>query len=275
LLLHCVEVSNRFAALEDFDAEVEINTIWETIRENIKISPKESLGYYEPKQHKPWFDEGYSELLDQRKQTKLQWLQDPSEINGDNLKNVRRETSRHFRNKKREYLKGKIHELEMNSKNKNIRDLYRGINEFKMGYQPKVNLVKDENGDLLAGSNTILNRWKSYFFQLLNVHDFSDVRQIEIHAAGPLVPGPSHLEVEISIAKLKKYKSAGSDQILAELYQAGEETLVSVIHKLITSTYSKEDLPDQWKESIIVPIHKTGDKTDCNKYRGISLLSTS
>jgi hypothetical protein len=53
-----VEVSNRFAALEDLDAEVEINTIWETIRENIKILAKERLGYYEPKQHKPWFDEG-------------------------------------------------------------------------------------------------------------------------------------------------------------------------------------------------------------------------
>jgi hypothetical protein len=43
-------------------------------------------------------------------------------VNGDNLKNVSRETSRHFRNKKREYLKGKINELEMNSKNKNIGD---------------------------------------------------------------------------------------------------------------------------------------------------------
>jgi hypothetical protein len=34
-------------------------------------------------------------------------------------------------------------------------------------------------------------------------------------------------------------------------------------------------LPDQWKESIIVPVHKNGDKTDCSNYRGISLLSTS
>jgi hypothetical protein len=48
-----VEVSNRFAALEDLDAGVEINTIWETIRGNIKISAKERLGYYELKQHKP------------------------------------------------------------------------------------------------------------------------------------------------------------------------------------------------------------------------------
>jgi hypothetical protein len=88
-------------------------------------------------------------------------------------------------NKKSEYLKGKINELEMNSKNKNIRDLYRGINEFKWGYQPRSIFSKDENGDLLADSNTILNRWKSYFSQLLNVHDVSDFRQKEMHTAEP------------------------------------------------------------------------------------------
>jgi hypothetical protein len=57
----------------------------------------------------------------------------------------------------------KISELATNNKNKNIRDLYRGINEFMKGYQPRTNLVKDENGDLLADSYTILNRWKNYF----------------------------------------------------------------------------------------------------------------
>jgi hypothetical protein len=52
------------------------------------MSAKLSLGYFELKNHKPWFDEGCSKLLDQRKQAKLQWLQDHSEINGDNLNNV-------------------------------------------------------------------------------------------------------------------------------------------------------------------------------------------
>jgi hypothetical protein len=52
-------------------------------------------------------------------------LQNPSQINGDNLQNLRHETRRTFRNKKREYLKGKINELETNNKNKNIRDLNR------------------------------------------------------------------------------------------------------------------------------------------------------
>jgi hypothetical protein len=62
-------------------------------------------------------------------------------------------------------MKDKIYKLPTNSKNKNIRDLYREINEFKRGYQPRSNLMKDENGDLLADSDNILNRWKKYFSQ--------------------------------------------------------------------------------------------------------------
>jgi hypothetical protein len=53
-----VEFSNRFASLEDLHTEVEINSALEMIRQNIKISAKESLGYYELRKHKPWFDEG-------------------------------------------------------------------------------------------------------------------------------------------------------------------------------------------------------------------------
>ena len=59
------------------------------------------------------------------------------------LNNVRREVSRHFRDKKKAYLRAKIEEIETNSKIQNIRDLYRGINYFKKGYQPRCNIVKD------------------------------------------------------------------------------------------------------------------------------------
>jgi hypothetical protein len=130
----------------------------------------------------------------------------------------------------REYLKDKINELPKNSKNKKIKDLYRGINEFRRSYQRRNNLVKDENGDLLANSHNILNRSKNYFSQLLNVHNVTDARQIEVHMAEPLVPGPSHFLVEIAIAKLEMYKLPGSDEIPAELIHAGSEILLSAIH---------------------------------------------
>jgi hypothetical protein len=141
----------------------------------------------------------------------------------------------------------------MNSKSRNNRDLFRNINEFKRGYQPRSNLVKDENGDPLADSHNILNRWKNYFSQLLNVHNASDIRQIEANTTEPLVPGPSRLEVATAIEKLTKYKSPVNDQIPAKIISARFETLLFAIHKLINSIWNKEKLPYQWKESIIVP----------------------
>jgi len=62
----------------------------------------------------------------------MHWVQDPNQSNSDNPNNVRREIIRLFRNKKKELLKAKIEELETNSKIKYIKDLYSGINDFRM-----------------------------------------------------------------------------------------------------------------------------------------------
>jgi hypothetical protein len=99
--------------------------------------------------------------------------------------------------------------------------------------------VKGENGDLLADSTSILNRWKNYSQLLvLNVHMVIDVRQIGMHTAEPLVPDPSPFEVEIAIAKLKRYKPLSSGEIPAELIQAGGEMLQCETHKLVDSLWN-------------------------------------
>jgi len=182
-----------------------------------------------------------------------------------NPNSVISEAGRHFRNKKKTYLKSKIEELETNSKIKNIRDLYRDISDFKKGYQPRTNIVKDEKGDLVADSHSILVRWKNSFSQLLNVQGVNDVRQREIHTAELLVPETTAFEFELAIEELKKsHKSPGTDQIPAELIKAGCRTIRYEVHELISSIWNKEELPEEWKESIIVPIYKKGDKTDCS-----------
>jgi hypothetical protein len=113
--------------------------------------------------------------------------------------------------------------------------LYKSINQFKNGYQPRINIVKFENGNLLAGLRSALNRWKNFFNQVLNVHGVHDVRQMDIDTAEPLVPEPSLIEVETANGKLKSYKSPDTDQIPAELIKSGGETLCSEIHRLTCS----------------------------------------
>jgi len=92
---------------------------------------------------------------------------------------------------------------------------------LKKGYQPRCNIVKDEKGDLVADSHSIVARWTNCFSQLFNVHGVKDVGQAEIHTAEPVVPEPSASEVELAINKLNSHKSPGIDQIPVEMIKAG------------------------------------------------------
>jgi hypothetical protein len=110
-----IEISNKFAALVNLSDSEDTNSVWENIKENIKTSPKWSLVLCEMKHHKPEFHKECLRFLDQRKQAKVQWVQDSNQSNTDNLNNVSRNVRRHLREKKKN-LKVKINELENNNK---------------------------------------------------------------------------------------------------------------------------------------------------------------
>jgi hypothetical protein len=110
-------------------------------------------------------------------------------------------------------------------------------------------MVRDKKIDLVTDCHSILARKWNHFSQLLNVHAVSNVNQTEIHLAKPLVPELNAFEFEVAIEKLQR--SPGIDQIPAELIKAGQRTICSEISKLFNSIWNKEELPEEWKESIL------------------------
>jgi len=96
-------------------------------------------------------------------------FQDPNQSNVDNLNNVRCEASRCFRNKKMEYLQAKVTNLKL-TVTQRISHLYRGINDFKKGYQPRTNVIKDDKSDVVTGYHSIFAKWRNHFSHILNVH---------------------------------------------------------------------------------------------------------
>jgi hypothetical protein len=106
--------------LENLSDGEDINKAWENIIKHITTSTKLSLSLHELKQHKLWFDEECLGFLEQRKQAKMQWVEDPSQSNVDNLNIVRCEARRYLRNKQKKHLKPKIDDLENTIKIKNI-----------------------------------------------------------------------------------------------------------------------------------------------------------
>jgi hypothetical protein len=119
--------------------------------------------------------------------------------------------------------------------------------------------MKDENGGLLADSHNVLNRWKIYFSELLNVCRVSDVNRMWIHTAEPF-------KFETAIAYLKKCKLPGSGQILAEMIQAGGETLWSEIHKLRVDVpqglWSQRFKSPPQKKPLVLSHNRLGTKTN-------------
>jgi hypothetical protein len=132
----------------------------------------------------------------------------------------------------------------------------------------------DEKVNLVTDSHRILASGRNHFSQLLNVHGVNDVWQTEIHTAEQLVPQTSASEVGLVIEKLRSHKLTDIVQIPAKPIKIGGIKIHYEIHKLIISIWNKEELPEEWKESIILLIYKKGNTTDCSNYRCISLLPT-
>jgi hypothetical protein len=105
--------------------------------------------------------------------------------------------------KDREYLKNRISKLVSKSNIKIVRVVYGGINKFKNCDQPRSNLLRDRRASLLADPHKVLNRWKNYFCQLLNVQGADSVRQTEMQTAKPFLPQPMSVKMRLQLGRSK------------------------------------------------------------------------
>jgi len=111
---------------------------------------------------------------------------------------------------------------------------------------------------LVTDSHSVLARWRSHSSQLLNDRGVNDDRQTEIHTAEPLVHEPSSFEIEVAIERPIRQNTPRIDQIPAQFIEPGGRVIPSEMHELLNSIWNLEDLPEEWKESIIIPIYKKG-----------------
>ena len=112
--------------------------------------------------------------------------------------------------------------------------MYKGINEFKKGYQLSSYEIKKHDDRIVADTTSILSRMEQFFSNLLNVNQSSSNEGSEEYTAEPDIPEPSLIEVELAIKKLKRHKTTAVDHIPSELIQAGGGKLYEKIHTHFT-----------------------------------------
>jgi len=238
-----------------------------------------------PKQRAPWISEASWELIEKRRllKNRLNKVQDhqQKDIIRNEYREVHRMTQRSVRRDKRKIVNDLAMKAEAAASRNDAAELYKITKEISGGRSRAVQTVADENGRLLTTVEDQLQRWRDYFCKLLN-EQFIEQQppmspEIQMRRSSRLanieITPPTIEEIKNATILLKDKKAAGVDGIPAEFLKANTELTSSLLFPLFQKIWEEEMYPSEWKEGVIVKIPKKGNLSNCNNWRGLTLLS--
>ena len=132
--------------------------------------------------------------------------------------------------------------------------------------------IKNEHGVVLRDLGMIIGRWKGYFDKLLNEENPRSIFDDGVPNEG-LTQGINRYEVKVAISRMKNGKATGMDGIPVEVWKCLGEEGIDIMWDLMKGIYEQEKMPTEWRDSVIMPIHKEkGAIQDCGNYRGMKLM---
>jgi hypothetical protein len=160
---------------------------------------------------------------------------------------------------------------------KQIREFYKGIKiERRRNVSTKQIFCKNKEGQLVGGTEESLKRWVEYFGEVYGIGEKETLQTEEEESltTGECEEPPRKEEIKEIIKRFKNNKAPGENGITAEMLKVGGQNLEENIVKLINKAWDEETIPQRWKETLICPLHKKGDRSKCENYRGIALMDT-
>ncbi|XP_043862778.1 uncharacterized protein LOC122756630 [Drosophila santomea] len=161
-----------------------------------------------------------------------------------------------------------------------MRSLYQHIGRFTVTHHKQNKPVRDLEGNLLSNDDAQIRRWRQHFMGISHTTSPNvaiDYRSVVPPSESSRIPSapPNVREIVNAIKKPKHNRAAGEDNIPAELLQVDTQLMAEILHPHFSRIWEGETVPASWKSGIIVKLPKKGDLSDCNNWRGITLLNTS
>jgi hypothetical protein len=224
---------------------------------------------------KPWISEETLKLADEKR--RLKQIQHTTTQYAQRYKEMCKNVKKSARQDKENWIDEQCEEVEKGLKIGNTRQAYSLIKMLGKKFVPRLNVIRNKEGTILQSKEEVKHRWTQYCSSLYKDPGGGDRMVKELEEITPVNnEDPQDIlysEVQEAIRTLKKNKSPGSDGITSEMLQAGGEQLAHEIHKLCNKAWDEGTIPGEWGKSILVPIPKKGDLSECSNYRTISLIN--
>ena len=230
---------------------------------------EEVLGKHRPAK-KPWVTQDLLDLCDQRRNLKNKKAEKEG---AEKYRVINKQIRKGMKNAKEKWIKDQCQEIELNLKVNNTKKAYQLVKELTNKKQMRTNTVLNKNGKCLTEHQDIVNRWTEYCSDLYNHNSSGDASVLNVPPATDNEDYPIlREEVEEAVKSLKKGKSAGVDNIPAELVQAGGESMITVLTAVCNKIWQTGEWPTTWTQSLIITLPKKGNLQLCQNYRTISLI---
>ena len=265
-------IENRFAAINILDVDsTNIDDLIDKFNTTIFHTANEVLGKHRQIK-KPWVTEHILDMCDKRRELKTKKMHDP--IIANQYRTVNQAIRKNMTRAKETWIETQCKEMEDNLKMNNIKKAYQLVKDLTTSKQGRTINIQDKNGKCLTEEQDIIKRWTQYCSELYNHDAAGDNNILNVSYATNNHKDPIlRTEVEAAIKSLKKGKSAGVDNVPAELILAGGETMSGVLLNICNKIWQTGEWPKLWTQSLIITIPKKGNLQLCQNYRTISLIS--
>jgi len=220
---------------------------------------------------KPWVTSDILDLCDQRRNLKRE------KYTAEGAKQYRimnNKVKACMRKAKENWIQSQCNEIEDNLSRNNSKKAYQLVKDLTTEKQGKTTTIQDKSGRCLTENDKIHERWTEYCKELYNHEIKGDPNVLNSPEETTEDNYPIlREEVEAAIKSLKKGKSAGVDNIPAELIQGGGETAITILTQICNKIWETGEWPTSWTKSLVITLPKKGNLQQCQNYRTISLIS--
>ena len=228
------------------------------------------------RKQKIWMSDDTLHLVDMKRKAYNRWHECRTDVERQReYRSLRLAVRKAVRKDREAWLNAVMEEMEDSLKCHRQGDFFRKLRDLNASRVKPTSTIWDERGHPIQTSEERLSRWKRHFEGVLNVPNTvaaEVIANVEDLATTDTTE-VTREEVEVAVRKLKNGKAPGSDEIVAELVKNGGQVMVDWLWELLREVWRTKRVPQDWKNAILIPLHKKQSRKDCNNYRGIALLS--